>query len=39
VLAVLFRDGEGAARCVLQFDSSGDRRVNTVINEEWRKAE
>jgi hypothetical protein len=36
---MLFRDGAGAARCVLQFNSSGDRRINTVINEEWRKTE
>lgn len=36
------RDGEGASRCVLQFadnnNSSGDRRIVTVINEEWSRA-
>jgi hypothetical protein len=35
----MHRDGEGAARCVLQFASGGDRRIVAVVNEEWRRAE
>lgn len=33
---LLRRDGGGMARCVLQFGAGGDRRIKSVVNEEWR---
>jgi hypothetical protein len=34
---LLRRDGDGMARCVLQFGATGGRRIKSVVNEEWRR--